>query len=247
MSAPRKRNGTEHMTERMKVSHPIGDEWLMAYAAGSLSEGQSILVASHLSYLDDAGERLATAEAAGGAMVETILPDAMSPDALARTLAMLDAPEASGVAPTEKKASASAISGAREAASGGDPLPPPLRAWLGRSVDELRWTPIGPGMKKVNLWRGGPNDQRLWMLRARAGIDIPMHGHSGTELVLVLKGSLEDPHGVFRAGDLEECDGSVVHALRTGEGEECICLALTEGPTRFKGWIARLLQPFTGL
>lgn len=229
MSAPAKR-----MNE---VMHRLGDEWLMAYAAGSLSEGQSLIVASHLSYLGDAAERLAMAEAAGGAMMERLAPDTMSPDALAKTLALLDAPEAEA-RPAPRAAAA---------AANGDPLPPPLRAWLGKSVDELRWTPLGPGMKKINLWRGGPNDQRLWMLRAKAGVDIPMHGHSGTELVLILKGSLEDPHGVFHAGDIEECDTETTHSLRTGEDEECICLALTEGPTRFKGWIAKLLQPFIGL
>ena len=53
--------------------------------------------------------------------------------------------------------------------------------------------------------------------------------------------------GTFRAGDIEECDGDIFHSLRTGEDEECICLALTEGPTRFRGWIAKLLQPFIGL
>ncbi len=36
------------------VAHRLGDEWLMAYAAGALSEGQSLLVASHLSFIDDA-------------------------------------------------------------------------------------------------------------------------------------------------------------------------------------------------
>lgn len=216
------------------VTHRIGDEWMMAYAAGSLSEGQSLIVASHLSYLSDAGERLATAEAAGGAMVESLAPDIMSPDALAKTLALLGEPE-----PAPAPRAAPAVSG--------DPLPPPLRAWLGKNVDELPWKLLGPGMKRVNLWRGGPNDQRLWMLRAKGGIDIPMHGHSGTELVLVLKGSLEDPQGIFRAGDIEECTSEIVHALRTGEDEECICLALTEGPTRFNGWMAKLLQPFIGL
>lgn len=221
--------------QRNPVTHRLGDEWLMAYAAGALSEGQSLLVASHLSYLDDAAARLATAEAAGGALVETLRPDIMSPDALARTLALLDAP-----APAPASRAPQAIAG--------DPLPPPLRAWLGgKSVDELPWSYLGPGMKKVKLWRGGPNDQRLWMLRAAPGVKIPEHGHSGTELVLVLKGSLEDPHGIFRAGDVEESDGSLSHGLKIGGEEECICLAVTEGPTRFKGWIAKLLQPFIGL
>lgn len=216
------------------VTHRLGDEWLMAYAAGALSEGQSLLVAAHLSFLDDAAERLAVAEAAGGALLETVAPDLMAPDALAQTLARLDAPLPAAPAPAPR-------------AAGGDPLPAPLRDWLGGGIDDLKWSFLGPGMKKVKLWRGGPNDQRLWMLRAQPGIQVPKHGHRGTELVLVLKGSFSDPHGRFRPGDVEESDDSRMHALGIDEGEECICLALTEGPIRFESWPARLVQPFIGL
>ncbi len=216
------------------VTHRLGDEWLMAYAAGALSEGQSLLVASHLSFLDDAPARLAAAEAAGGALIDDLAPDLMAPDALAQTLARLNAAE------TPRPAAA-------PRSDGDDPLPAPLRDWLGRGVDELKWSFLGPGMKKVKLWRGGPNDQRMWMLRAQPGVKIPKHGHRGTELVLVLKGSFSDPHGGFRRGDVEESDGARMHALNIDEGEECICLALTEGPIRFESWIARAIQPFIGL
>ena len=206
----------------------------MAYAAGALSEGQSLLVASHLSFLGDAPARLAAAEAVGGALIDDLAPELMAPDALAQTLARLDAAEMPRPVAVPRSAS-------------DDPLPAPLRDWLGRGVDELKWSFLGPGMKKVKLWRGGPNDQRLWMLRAQPGVKIPKHGHRGTELVLVLKGSFSDPHGGFHPGDVEESDGARMHALDIGEGEECICLALTEGPIRFESWIARAIQPFIGL
>lgn len=226
---------------RSPVTHRLGDEWLMAYAAGTLSEGQSLLVASHLSFLDDAPVRLAAAEAAGGGLIDRLAPERMEPDALARTLAMIDAPSEKG------GREAAPLPAAGPQAKGNGTLPAPLRAWLGRDVDDLGWSFLGPGMKKVKLWRGGPNDQRLWMLRARPGVKIPKHGHSGTELVLVLKGSFEDPHGRFAAGDVEESDAAEMHSLQIGTEEECICLAVTEGPTRFDGWIARTLQPFIGL
>src|SRR5690606_12030120 len=136
----------------------------------------------------------AAAEAAGGALIDDLAPDLMAPDALAQTLARLDTAETSRPAPAPRSA-------------GDDPLPAPLRDWLGRGVDESKWSFLGPGMKKVKLWRGGPNDQRLCMLRARPGVKVPKHGHRGTELVLVLKGSFSDPHGGFRPGDVEESDG----------------------------------------
>ncbi|MGB5094076.1 MAG: ChrR family anti-sigma-E factor [Parvibaculum sp.] len=212
--------------------HLLGDEWVMAYAAGTLSEGAALMVASHLSFRPDAQRQIAAAEAVGGALLDGMTPETLADDALSRTLAMLDTPE--GPRPQKPATPLS------------DTLPAPLREWLGRDVNDLPWSFLGPGMKKVKLWRG-PNDERLWMLRAQPGVAIPRHGHNGSELTLVLKGSFSDPSGTYRRGDVEEKDDSDSHGLTIGPGEECICLALTNGPIRFESLAARLLQPFIGL
>ncbi|MBI1260796.1 MAG: hypothetical protein GC184_03645 [Rhizobiales bacterium] len=220
------------MTKTTPV-HQLGDEWIMAYAAGTLSEGASLMVASHLSFLPDAVTKVAAAEAVGGALLDTLSPIGMDDDALARTLSRLD------TAPAEQPE-------AHASAAPSHTLPQPLREWLGCDVDDLKWSFLGPGMKKVKLWRG-ENDERLWMLRAQPGVKIPRHGHNGTELTLVLKGSFTDPHGTYARGDIEETDTSDSHGLTIGTDEECICLALTNGPIRFESMAARLLQPFIGL
>lgn len=218
----------------MSVVHRLGEEWIMDYAAGTLSEGAALMVASHLSFLPGARADLAAAEAIGGALLDGLEPDAVAPDAFARLSAKLDLAETETVEPARKATPSSSV------------LPAPLRRWLGRDVDELGWSFLGPGMRKVKLWRG-PNDERLWMLRAKPGARIPAHGHSGVELVLVLKGSFTDPSGTFHVGDVEEADDADMHSLTIGTEDECICLALTKGPIRFEGWIARLMQPFIGL
>lgn len=217
----------------MSVMHRLGSEWIVDYAAGTLSEGAALMVASHLSFLPEARAELAAAEAIGGTLLDGIEPETVAPDALDRLMARLDAP-----APADTAVPAAS---ARSAV-----LPPALRRWLGRDVDDLGWSFLGPGMQKIKLWRGG-NDERLWMLRARPGARIPRHGHRGPELVLVLKGSFSDPSGTFRTGDIQETGDADTHGLTIGMESECICLALTQGPIRFDGWIARLMQPFIGL
>ncbi len=72
---------------------------------------------------------------------------------------------------------------------------------------------------------------------------MPVHGHRGMELTLVLSGSFSDDHGTFARGDIEEADESIEHQPVANEGEDCICLAVTDAPLRFHG-IAALLQPF---
>ena len=76
--------------EHNRVAHRLGDEWIMEYAAGTLSEGEAILVASHLSFLPDAAETLEVAEAIGGSLLEHETSASMAPDALASVLARID-------------------------------------------------------------------------------------------------------------------------------------------------------------
>tara|TARA_R110002096_G_scaffold51665_14_gene135057 strand:+ start:1360 stop:2040 length:681 start_codon:yes stop_codon:yes gene_type:complete len=125
-------------------------------------------------------------------------------------------------------------------------LPDVLCDFIDQAGIKLRWEFLGPGLKKAMLWRS-EDDERLWLLRARAGMAIPHHGHRGPELTLVLQGSFLDGEQRYVRGDVEEADPEVEHDIRIGEGEECICLALTQGKLRFDDPLLRALQVFTGL
>lgn len=216
----------------MSVTHRMGAEWIMGHAAGSLNEGEAVLLASHLSFVPEARAEIAAAEAAGGVLLESLPPEPMAEDALNRTLARLYEPEAAAAArPTGR----SGI------------LPRPLQRWLGHDdAETLKWSFLGPGMRKVMLWRGENND-KLWMLRAKAGTKVPRHGHGGVELTLVLTGSFNDPSGTYRRGDVQEMNVADTHDLDIGPDEECICLAYTRGRMRFLDAVARMMQPFLGI
>lgn len=219
----------------MTVTHRMGAEWIMDHAAGTLNEGEAVFVAAHLSLVPDARAEVPAAEAVGGILLEGLAPAPMAEDALNRTLARLYEPE-------EKPARK-----ARDPLVANQVLPAPLQRWLGQTdVEALRWSFLGPGMRKVILWRGD-NGDTLWMLRAKAGTTVPRHGHSGVELTLVLSGSINDPSGTYRRGDVQEMNVADAHELSVGPEEECICLAYTKGRMRFRGLIARMMQPFLGI
>jgi len=76
---------------------------------------------------------------------------------------------------------------------------------------------------------------------------VPRHGHGGRELTLILAGTLCDGDAVFARGDVEETDESIEHEPIAGPNEDCVCLAVTDAPLRFKSLAARLLQPFLGI
>ena len=85
------------------------------------------------------------------------------------------------------------------------------------------------------------------LLRIPAGKPVPEHGHGGRELTLVLSGSFSDSTGRFSRGDLEDADETLEHQPIAGEEEDCICLAVTDAPLRFKSRLLRLVQPVLGI
>jgi putative transcriptional regulator len=67
------------------------------------------------------------------------------------------------------------------------------------------------------------------------------------ELTLVLQGAFQDEDGYYGRGDIEIASQDVYHTPVADISEDCICLAVTDAPLKFKGLIPRLAQPFLGL
>lgn len=213
----------------MNTAHTIQDEWLLSYAAGALTPGRSLMVATHAAYHDDLQEKVADAEAIGGALLDSITTSEVDQRLLEQLLGRIEDTPQEIATPRA-----------------GNVFPEPLADFVGGGVESLKWRFMGPGMSNVRLWNG-PNDERLWLLRARGGVAVPEHGHNGDEWTLVLKGAFNTAAGRFGVGDMDTADDSIEHQPLIEQGEECICLVLTEGPIRFKSLAARVMQPLIGL
>jgi putative transcriptional regulator len=98
------------------------------------------------------------------------------------------------------------------------------------------------GVKQAILRDDGGATVRL--LRIPAGRAMPDHGHGGMELTLVLQGAFVDGNNRYGRGDLEVADQDMDHTPVAEAGEDCICLAATDAPLRFRAWLPRLVQPF---
>ncbi len=206
--------------------HHLEDDMLLGYAAGTLDEGASLIVAAHLDFCPRCLVRTRVAEAIGGDMIETAPPVDVAPFAWAR----VDAPRA------------------RSLAQGGAPVadvkvPPVLSALV--SERGLRWRFVQSGVRFAELSRHG-DGTRLGLLRAAAGVRVATHGHSGEEISLVLDGGYGDGETVFRRGDVQVADGNTIHAPATDSDEGCLLLLLTRGPIRPIGWAAKLVSRLIG-
>lgn len=212
------------MTEQIK--HHLTDSLLMAYSAGSLPEAFNLTIAAHVSMCDECRARLGAFDSLGGALVEGSESVEMSAGSLEAVMERLKAPER----PAEKPIYSNGI------------VPAPLRDYIGGDLDAVRWKSIGMGVKQAILPTSRDATARLLFIPA--GAAVPDHGHRGTELTLVLKGSFADEVDHFGPGDIEVANEDLNHTPVADIGEDCICLAATDAPLKFKGLIPRLAQPF---
>lgn len=216
------------------IRHHLSDALLLNYASGSLSEGWAMGVATHLALCPHCRARLADAEMLGGAMLETIDCSDVSSSSWEnvrnRITQTSDIPQAK---PSKQ-------SYANNHQQNG--LPQPLRAYLGCDFDDLKWRSLGRGAYYIPVTTGDKTTN-IRLLRIPAGKPVPEHGHGGSELTLVLRGSFIDGEDVFSRGDVEEAGSELVHQpVATGD-TDCICLIITDAPLRFTNWFLRLVQP----
>lgn len=210
----------------------IPDEWVLSYAAGSLSEAHALVVASHIDSHSELKEKLSDAEAIGGALLEDNDTAELSDTMWEGVLGKLD----EGVNDNDKIVIENT-----------GHLPQPLTDYLKGGLDNLRWRKMGPGLSQVRLWTG-PNDERLWLLKAKGGVKIPMHDHRSLEMTLVLQGSYCAGEERYTPGLIELADENTHdHQPIIDQGEDCICLVVTEAPIKIHNLIGRIFQPFIGL
>ncbi|NNK16381.1 MAG: transcriptional regulator [Sulfitobacter sp.] len=207
----------------MDIKHHIQDDTLLAYAAGNLPEAFNLIVAAHVSLCDECRAVVESYDSLGGAIMDNTETATLSADSLAQTLARLDT-----------------VTRAPRSAPRSGTLPAPIQDYIGGDLDAVRWRPVGMGVKQAILSTSDDASARLLMIPA--GVAIPDHSHEGTEMTLVLKGAFQDEDDRFARGDIEVADGSVSHTPVADIGEDCICLAVTEAPLKFKGFLPKVVQ-----
>lgn len=204
------------------ITHHTPDALLAAYAAGSLPQAYALVVAAHISLCLDCRAGYEAHLSGGGAVLETVGPEALSEGLKSNVLELLDAP----VAP--------------------EPICRRKGVYPGPVVEALKgnppkWKSLGLGVRQSILSADQNGSARL--LYIPPGQTVPDHSHNGLELTLVLQGSFSDTTGRFVTGDLEIGDQDLEHAPTADPGAPCICLAATDAPLRFSSLMPRLLQP----
>ena len=159
------------MKQNQMIKHHLTDKILMAYSAGQLSEAFNLIVATHISMCDECRAAMSSFDALGGALLENeCLNGETAPD-LQATMALIKAETPPDRIPPPVQSTET---------------PFPLVAYVGDNLDDVKWKPVGMGVKQSILQTSAEATARL--LYIPAGVAVPDHGHHGTELTLVLRG-----------------------------------------------------------
>lgn len=203
------------------IRHHPNEITLTEFASGSLDEARSLVVATHIEMCPACRRFVSALGSVGGIMLEQSEPVAMSADAMARALAGLDA--------IDLEANQSSAQNALSRYRAGP--------W--------RW--VGPGIHRRIVDVPSSDGTRVFYLKAAAGMTMPAHRHSDTELTLVLTGAFAHQGGRYGPGDIDDADDSDEHDPVIESGEDCICLVAMQGHLRLKSLLGRLIEPFVRL
>lgn len=208
------------------INHHLTDDLILGYSAGTLPEAVNLIVATHVSLCDTCRAAVDAHDALGGAVLDDLEEEALDAGCLTATLDRIR-----GEKPAKRPVRARDLL-----------LPAPLYDYIGGTLDDVKWRPLGMGVRQAVLKTSPDATARL--LYIPAGTAVPNHTHKGLELTLVLQGAFIDEDGRFARGDIEVADNEVDHMPVADVSEDCICLAVTDAPLRFKGILPRLVQPF---
>jgi putative transcriptional regulator len=221
--------------ETVRPRHHIDEAMLLSYAAGTLEQSASIVVATHLSLCPHCRSALRTAEAAGGALLADISPTGVAPGALADVMTRLDqpAPQSPAQSPPEPQVPQRLL---------GALLPQAVSQYI---PSRLRWRWVSPGVKFAHVLTDATG-AKLGFMHAAAGAEVAEHGHSGEELTLVLSGGFTDGAASFARGDLQTTNEDIVHQPLTDADGDCLLLVMVQGSIRPTSLLGRIFLPFTG-
>ncbi|MEO1703961.1 MAG: ChrR family anti-sigma-E factor, partial [Pseudomonadota bacterium] len=146
-----------------EIKHHLTDQLLMSYAAGTLPEAFSLVVATHVSLCDECRARLHEFEALGGAVLDKAEQVELSDGALEATLKLIS------------QRAKDPIKTIRQSEG---KFPKPLQDYIGGDLDAVKWRRVGNGVKQAIIPTAKGATARL--LYIPAGCEVPDHGHHGT-------------------------------------------------------------------
>jgi len=192
--------------------------WLLDYATGSMTLGFHTVIAGHLEVCAECRAQARSALNIGTKLVgnsEPTVAPRLSPAAIRN----LDREPKIKLAPAPRPA----LNSLRDFVASRLQFD-----WAG-----LQWRQGVTGLKIAKLQEN--EQERVWLLHAKAGTPMPEHTHAGAELTLILHGAYRAADQEYRVGDVDENDEEVTHQPIVTADDECVSLLVFEGKLKYTG------------
>ena len=211
----------------------LDEDAITDYALGTLSPAKHVMLACQSEISEDVAERVAFQEEIAASLIEDGAGESLSPLFMGNVLAALPPQEGASPSASEQYGLA----------------PKSLRHMLGHGLKDMKWKSLVPGVAVHDILgnRKTVNGDRLYLLKAKGGMRMPDHGHNGEEWTLILTGSYTVGEKRFTRGDMHIEGEDEIHAPHIDEGEDCICLVMTQGPLKMQGWLPKVVQKVVGI
>jgi putative transcriptional regulator len=225
------------------IQHHPSDNILVEFAAGTLDTAQAVAVNAHMHFCTKCQQNIKKMEQTGGAMLDSLDPEALADDSFDKLLSAIDCVSAAKstlefTAFNKKSAkSADSIKVAREYGH----LPNVVAKMMGHGA--LRWRHVNSSLQTSHLI-AGQNVHQVSLQKISAGGVAPEHDHSGTEITVVLKGSFSDKEGIYQEGDFILKEPGQIHQPISARNEDCLCLSVESAPVKLTGFFGRIVNPF---
>ena len=223
---------TSDTSQLAPTHHPPG-EFLIDYAAGALSQAESLLIALHLDFCPDCRRMADTALATGGALLDAIVPLSLPPTAFQRTLQAIEALPKS-VEAVIRSAPTFAVK-----------WPAALRDHLASSP-LAKWRKMPAGFRALRV-PFKDQSSRVWIMDAPGGRGPLSHSHVADEWTVVLQGGFSDETGTYAVGDFAFMGSGDEHTMIAEPGEGCVCVILIRENARYLTLMGKLLAPLLKL
>ena len=212
----------------------LNEDAITDYALGTLSPAKHVMLACQSEISEAVAERVAFQEEIAASLIEEGASESLSPLFMGNVLASLPPQEGSHAAASDDQ----------------DGLAPKsLRHMLGHGLKDMKWKSLIPGVAVHDIMgnRKTVDGDRLYLLKAKGGMRMPDHSHNGEEWTLILTGSYTVGEKRFTRGDMHIEGEDEIHAPHIDEGEDCICLVMTQGPLKMQGWLPKVVQKVVGI
>jgi putative transcriptional regulator len=210
---------------RAPTYHP-DEELLLDYAAGTTSQAETLLLATHLAYCGTCRRAVQAARNVGGMLLNTIEPARLPPNMLNCTLAAIDTADS-------------------RVETVADTIAPPLATFLTEHMASKQWKNLPSGFRMHRI--PGEGSGRAWLFDAPPGMKLLPHRHKGDEWTVILSGVFLDGGHAYHAGDFARLEDGEEHRPKIGVNSRCVSLIMVRDAPAYTTPLGKLAAPFIKL